>query len=81
MNPPQRMWSNRPPPLQPIQATRKRKSNLENKFEKEYPYLKWCPKAISVKFLIPLDKVKEMIDDKKTLIKYIYDIKKQRECL
>tara|TARA_R110000787_G_scaffold193429_2_gene304986 strand:+ start:540 stop:713 length:174 start_codon:yes stop_codon:yes gene_type:complete len=46
---------------------------LESRFEKEYPNVKFEPKSLSIKFLIPLEKVKELITDKPTLIKYIYN--------
>ena len=45
----------------------------ETRFHKEYPTVKWTPKSISVKFLIPLDKVNELFEDKPKMIKYIYD--------
>lgn len=45
----------------------------ESRFHKEYPNVKWTPKSISVKFLIPIDKVNELFEDKPKLIKYIYD--------
>ena len=73
MKPVQKLYQNRPPPIQPFQATKKRKSAWETKFQKEYPTVKWNPKSISVKFLIPLDKVKELFEDKPKMIKYIYD--------
>ena len=75
MEPPQRLWRNRPQPIQTFQATRKRKSKLETQFERDYPFIKWEPKILSHKFLIPLDKVKELINDKATLIKLIYETK------
>jgi len=75
MEPAQRLWRNRPPPIQTFQATRKRKSKLETQFEKDYPFIKWEPKTLSQKFLIPLDKVKELINDKPALIKLIYETK------
>ena len=74
MNPVQKIYRNRPTPVQTtFQATRKRKTKLETRFEKEYPNVKFEPKSLSIKFLIPLEKVKEMINDKPTLIKYIYN--------
>ena len=73
MQPVQKLYRNRPQPIQTFQATRKRKTKLESKFEKDYPNVKWEAKVISVKFLIPLDKVKELINDKPALIKLIYD--------
>ena len=75
MEPRQRLWRNRPPPIQTFQATRKRKTKLESKFEKDYPFIKWEPRILSQKFLIPLDKVKELIHDKPSLIKLIYETK------
>ena len=74
MNPVQKIYRNRPTPVQTtFQATRKRKTKLETKFEKEYPNIKWEARTLSLKFLIPLEKIKEMITDKPTLIKYIYN--------
>ena len=73
MEPPQRLWRNRPPAIQTFQATRKRKSKLESQFEKQYPFIKWEPRTLSQKFLIPIDKVKELFNDKPALIKYIYN--------
>ena len=45
----------------------------ETKFEKDYPNVKWIARDLSLKFIIPLEKVKELIEDKPKLIKYIYD--------
>ena len=73
MMPVQKLYQNRPPPIQTFQPTRKRKSVWETRFEKDYPLIKWNPKSISVKFLIPLEKIKELFDDKPKMIKYIYD--------
>ena len=73
MNPPEKLFRNRPPPTQTFQATRKRKSVWESSFEKDYPTVKWKARDLSLKFIIPLEKVKELIDDKPKLIKYIYD--------
>ena len=73
MNPPQRLYQNRPSPIQPFQATKKRKSVWETRFEKDYPTVKWNPKTLSVKFLIPINKVNELFHDKPKMIKYIYD--------
>ena len=74
MNPVQKIYRNRPTPVQTIfQATRKRKTKLESRFEKEYPNVKWEARNLSLKFLIPLEKIKELINDKPKLIKYIYD--------
>ena len=74
MQPVQKMYRNRPSPIQTtFQATRRRKTKLESKFEKEYPNVKWEARTLSLKFLIPLDKVKELINDKPALIKYIYE--------
>lgn len=81
MKPVQKLYRNRPTPIETtFQATRKRKTKLESKFEKDYPNLKFEPKSLSVKFLIPLEKIKELINDKPALIKYIYnkiDLEKQ----
>ncbi len=73
MNPPQKLFRNRPPAIQTFQPTRKRKSKLENQFEKDYPFIKWESRVLSHKFLIPLEKVKELIDNKPELLKLIYD--------
>ena len=74
MNQPPKMYRNRPQQIQTnFQATRKRKTKLETRFEKEYPNVKWETRSLSLKFLIPLEKIKEMINDKPTLIKYIYN--------
>jgi len=74
MQPVQKLYRNRPTPIQKtFQVTRRRKTKLESKFEKDYPNVKFEPRTLSLKFLIPLDKVKELIDDKPTLIKYIYE--------
>ena len=74
MQPIQKIYRNRPTQIQTnFQATRKRKTKLESRFEKEYPNVKFEPKSLSIKFLIPLEKVKEMITDKPNLIKYIYN--------
>ena len=81
MQPVQKIYRNRPTPIQTtFQVTRKRKTKLESRFEKEYPNVKFEPKSLSLKFLIPLDKVKELFNDKPALIKYIYnkiDLEKQ----
>jgi len=81
MKPVEKLYRNRPQPIQTtFQPTRKRKTKLESRFEKDYPNLKWEPKNLSLKFLIPLDKVKELFNDKPALIKYIYnkiDLEKQ----
>jgi len=81
MQPVQKMYRNRPQSIQTtFQVTRKRKTKLESRFEKEYPNVKFEPKSLSLKFLIPLDKVKELFNDKPALIKYIYnkiDLEKQ----
>jgi len=74
MNPVQKIYRNRPTPVQTtFQATRRRKTKLESRFEKEYPNIKWDPRSLSIKFLIPLEKIKEMINDKPNLIKFIYN--------
>ena len=74
MNPVQKIYRNRPTPVQTtFQATRKRKTKLESRFEKEYPNVKFEPRSLSLKFIIPLEKIKEMINDKPKLIKYIYN--------
>ena len=74
MQPIQKIYRNRPTQIQTtFQATRKRKTKLESRFEKEYPNVKFEPRSLSLKFLIPIDKVKEMITDKPKLIKYIYN--------
>ena len=74
MNPVQKIYRNRPTQIQTnFQATRKRKTKLETRFEKEYPNIKWETRSLSLKFLIPIDKVKELINDKPNLIKYIYN--------
>ena len=73
MEPPQKLYRNRPPPIKTFQATRKRKSVWESSFEKDYPTVKWTPRDLSLKFIIPLETVKSMIDDKPKLIKFIYD--------
>ena len=73
MNPPEKLFRNRPPPTQTFQATRKRKSVWESSFEKDYPNVKWIARDLSLKFIIPLEKVKELIEDKPKLIKFIYD--------
>jgi hypothetical protein len=74
MNPVQKIYRKRPTQIQTtFQATRKRKTKLETRFEKEYPNVKFEPRSLSLKFLIPLEKIKELINDKPKLIKYIYD--------
>ena len=73
MEPAQKLFRNRPPPIQTFQATRKRKSVWETKFEKDYPTVKWIARDLSLKFIIPLETIKSMIDDKPKLIKFIYD--------
>ena len=45
----------------------------ETKFEKDFPTVKFTPRDLSLKFIIPLEKVKELIEDKPKLIKFIYD--------
>jgi len=45
----------------------------ETRFQKDYPTVKWIARDLSLRFLIPLEKVKELIEDKPKLIKYIYD--------
>jgi len=57
---------------------------LETRFEKEYPNVKWETRSLSLKFLIPIDKVKELINDKPNLIKYIYnkiDLEKEQDII
>ena len=73
MNPPEKLFRNRPPPIQIFQATRKRKSVWETKFEKDYPNVKFIARDLSLKFIIPLETIKSMIEDKPKLIKFIYD--------
>ena len=73
MIPPQKLFQNKPPPIPQFNPIRKRKSVLETKFNKDYPTLKWVARDLSLKFIIPLDTIKSMIDDKPVLIKYIYD--------
>ena len=57
-----------PPTSTPM--TKKRKSYWESKFEKDYPYVKWTPHDLSVKFMIPLSVLKTL--NKEDTIKYIY---------
>ena len=73
MEPAQKLFRNRPPAIQTFQPTRKRKSVWETRFQKDYPTVKFTPRDLSLKFIIPLEKIKELIEDKPKLIKYIYD--------
>jgi len=50
--------------------TKKRKSYWESKFEKDYPYVKWRTRDLSVKFMIPISVLKSL--NKEDTIKYIY---------
>lgn len=74
MNPKTRLYQNRPPPIQTtFQATRKRKTKLENKFHRMFPDVKWEAKVLSVRFGIPFETTRELIDDKQKLLKIIFD--------
>ena len=73
MEPPQKLFRNRPVPIQTFQATRVRKSKLESKFNKLYPDVQWRPRDLSLKFMIPFRVTKELINDKPKLLKIIFD--------
>jgi hypothetical protein len=66
------MFANQPPPPPSFQVTRKRKSQLEKQFEKDYPFFKWTLRNVSVTFLIPLHELKPIFDDKIKVLKLIY---------
>jgi hypothetical protein len=72
MNPPPKMFANQPPPPPSFQAIRKRKSQLEKQFEKDYPFFKFTLRNVSVRFLIPLHELKTIFDDKNKVLKLIY---------
>ena len=73
MEPPQKLFRNRPAPIKTFQATRVRKSKLESKFNNLYPDVQWRPRDLSVKFMIPFNVTKEFINDKPKLLKIIFD--------
>ena len=45
----------------------------ETRFQKDFPTVKFTPRDLSLKFIISLETIKSMIEDKPKLIKYIYD--------
>ena len=74
MNPRTRLFQNRPPPIDTtFQATRKRRTKLESKFNRLFPEIKWEAKVLSVRFMIPFETTRELIDDKPKLLKIIFD--------
>ena len=72
MNPPTKMFANQPPPPPSFQAVKKRKSQLEKQFEKDYPFFKFTLRNVSVRFLIPLHELKPIFHDKILVLKVIY---------
>jgi len=46
---------------------------LESKFERLYPDVRWEAKCLSVRFMIPFETTRELIDDKPKLLKIIFD--------
>jgi hypothetical protein len=72
MNPPQKWFNNKPPMIQPCPITKKRKSRWETKFEKDYPFVQWTPRDLSIKFMIPIDVIRPLMENKEECIKYIY---------
>ena len=73
MEPKTKLYTNKSPPLTTCPPTKQRKSHWETKFEKDYPYVKWTPRDLSLKFMIPIHVLKPMIDKKAECIKYIYE--------
>lgn len=57
--------------------TRKRKSRLLSKFEKDYPFVKWKTRDLSIHFMIPYHELKPLMENKEETIKYIYKHKRQ----
>jgi hypothetical protein len=45
---------------------------LEKQFEKDYPFVRWTLRDISVKFMIPINQLKPIFDDKAKVLKLIY---------
>ena len=73
MEPPKKLFRNRPQPIQPFQPTRARKSKLESKFNTLYPNVEWRPRDLSLRFMIPFHVTKELINDKPKLLKIIFE--------
>ena len=71
MNPPEKLFRNRPPPIQTKSPVKSRMTKWENKFNKDYPDFVWKIDNVSSKFLIPKHILKPMT--KQETIKYIYD--------
>ena len=57
--------------------TRRRKSRLISKFEKDYPFVKFKTRDLSLYFMIPYHELKPLMEDKEAVIKYIYNHKEQ----
>ena len=66
-------FTNKPPPMTTCPPTKQRKSHWETKFEKDYPFVKWTLRDLSLKFMIPIHVLKPMMDDKVKTIRYIYE--------
>ena len=71
MNPPEKLFRNRPPPIETKTPVKSRMTKWENKFNKDYPDFIWTLDNVSSKFLIPKHILKSMT--KQDAIKYIYD--------
>lgn len=59
-----------------MEITRKRKSRLLSQFQKDYPFVKWSLRDLSIYFMIPRHELAPLMDDKVEVIKYIYANKK-----
>jgi len=74
MEPPKKLFRNRPPPIQTFQPTRARE--IKNWRVSSIHYilmLKWRPRDLSLKFMIPFQVTKELINDKPKLLKIIFE--------
>ena len=69
-----KLYTNRPPLIQTCPPTKKRKSHWETKFEKDYPFVKWTPRDLSLKFMIPIHIIRPLMENKAECIKYIYSV-------
>jgi len=71
MNPPQKWYSNQPPIQVVCPLTKKRKSRLETQFEKEYPFVTWTLRDLSLTFKIPVSTLKPLMQDKEACLKLL----------
>lgn len=72
MEKPQRLYKNRPPAIQTCPLVVKRKTKLEQRFEKEYPFVKWTLHDLSIRFAIPIYVLKPVFADKEEVLRLIY---------